>query len=206
MAIVARASGEIAMHAEQDAVELVSAQAGTSEQPALNSETTLNISDAERDRFWSKVDRNGQIVRPELGECWTWRGGHTGRGYSSFTLRGRQVLAHRLSLAIKLGGLPADMRACHHCDNPGCVNPKHLFAGTATDNSRDMVEKGRLVSAQRSKTHCPKGHPYSGDNLRERVRSTGHRERTCRTCKKARCKAYWPKWAAKNRPSRSARK
>lgn len=91
--------------------------------------------------FWSFVDRSGG---PD--SCWEWIGGRTKKGYGSFGFRGKTFSAHRISYEISNNiSIPADMCICHHCDNPPCVNPKHLFLGTKSDNSLDMYKKGRRV-------------------------------------------------------------
>lgn len=61
------------------------------------------------------------------------------------------------------GPIPEGMQVLHRCDVPYCVNPEHLFLGTDKENHRDKTAKGRHW--QSLKTHCPKGHPYAGDNL-----------------------------------------
>lgn len=96
-------------------------------------------------RFWSKVDKNGPVIRPELGACWVWLGARAnnyGR-FSLFTPSRKVFYAHRISWALTHG----DHSLCvlHHCDNPMCCNPAHLFLGTRPDNSRDMVAKGRSI-------------------------------------------------------------
>ena len=93
-------------------------------------------------RFWSLVDKRG----PD--ECWPWlgTGGHLGHGH--FTVSGRNVGAHRFAYELAHGTVPDGLFICHHCDNPSCCNPAHLFAGTITDNHRDMVSKGRQLKGE----------------------------------------------------------
>jgi Fe-S-cluster-containing dehydrogenase component len=73
------------------------------------------------ERFWEKVEKTQG--------CWLWRGAISGRLGYGYIGDGQRVLrAHRV---------------CHHCDNPKCVRPEHLFAGTLRDNTQDMLAKGR---------------------------------------------------------------
>ena len=76
-------------------------------------------------------------------ECWPWA--LASRGYG--VLRGAG--AHRLSWAAVNGPIPSGLMICHHCDNPPCVNPRHLYAGTAKDNMRDAKQRGRLKMGPR---------------------------------------------------------
>jgi hypothetical protein len=93
--------------------------------------------------FWEKVNRDGPIVREELGQCWVWTGGTT-TGYGSVRLKElqRSVLAHRYSWKLAHGEWPA-LCVLHKCDNRPCIRPEHLFLGTHADNTADMMRKGR---------------------------------------------------------------
>lgn len=101
--------------------------------------------------FWSRVDQSGG---PDA--CWTWtrRRDKNGYGIVSWKLKARR--AHRMALQLSGVDIPNGMLVCHRCDNPPCCNPAHLFLGTAADNTRDMMSKGRNGDSR------PK-HPSRGD-------------------------------------------
>lgn len=89
-------------------------------------------------RFWSKVSGESE------SECWEWTGHKTKLGYGRVNFKpGFTMLAHRVAYYLVHGNLPSDTLICHNCDNPGCVNPKHLFMGSHADNTADMMAKGR---------------------------------------------------------------
>lgn len=80
-------------------------------------------------------------------ECWLWTGRANHAGYGVLGLSGVPWIASRVMLELKLGrGLRVGEMACHQCDTPGCVNPAHLFVGTAHDNQRDKWVKGRGIT------------------------------------------------------------
>jgi hypothetical protein len=94
-----------------------------------------------RERFWARVDKNGP-VHPEHGRCWRFIS--TSSGYGRFS----PMRAHRFSWTIHRGPIPKGKSVLHKCDNPNCVNPKHLFLGTQQDNLADMREKGKQVRGE----------------------------------------------------------
>lgn len=117
-------------------------------------------------------------------DCWDWVGATSKAGYGVYAIYNKETkkpntfYAHRLSYEYFVGPL-GKLCCCHHCDNRKCINPFHLFKGTHSDNLKDCVSKGRHPLA--SKTHCPRGHEYTEDNVHI-VKKTGHR--LCRTCMK----------------------
>jgi len=78
-------------------------------------------------------------------ECWEWVGSMN-HGYGMLCRKS----AHRISYELFVGEISEGMKICHSCDNPSCVNPKHLFQGTQSDNVKDMDSKGRRAVGSRN--------------------------------------------------------
>ncbi len=97
------------------------------------------------ERFWPKVDKSGG---PDA--CWPWTAGCHKDGYGLLRVGkgvlskgGKQILAHRVSVALD-GRSPGENCTCHTCDNPPCVNPKHLVVASVAWNQADKMRKGRI--------------------------------------------------------------
>ncbi len=88
-------------------------------------------------RFWSKVNKLTEQ------ECWNWLASRDKDGYGQSYYNSKFIASHRLSWILHYGDIPSKLFVCHTCDNPSCVNPKHLFLGTNSDNMLDMVAKKR---------------------------------------------------------------
>jgi hypothetical protein len=115
----------------------------------LNFEVLMSLSVLER--FWAKVNKNGPLHPDLQSRCWLWMGTKNHQGYGRIYANGLNVSTHRLSWQIHKDpdfAVRTDrygIHVLHHCDNPSCVNPDHLFTGTNADNIRDRNAKGRMV-------------------------------------------------------------
>lgn len=86
-------------------------------------------------RFWRQVQKTDT--------CWLWTGARSGAGYGQIGINDVRIFTHRFSWELHHGPIPAGLFVCHHCDNPPCVRPDHLFLGTPQDNMVDKIRKGR---------------------------------------------------------------
>ena len=92
------------------------------------------------------------FLKRQMGRrgCWIYPGPKHHFGYALHCDKGVQKVAHRVAFEISNGPIPPGLLVCHHCDNPPCCNPAHLFLGTAADNTRDAMSKGRLQLGEAS--------------------------------------------------------
>jgi hypothetical protein len=113
------------------------------------------------DRFLEKIGE------PDKHGCWPWTATKNNKGYGMMADKTgiKMRLAHRISWELVYGPIPEGLLVLHHCDNPGCVNPAHLFLGTQQDNMQDMARKERQglqrhpELAARGDRHSSKTHP-----------------------------------------------
>lgn len=142
----------------------------------------------ERDlqRFWAKVNKTET--------CWLWTGHVNAYGYGRLYTDGKRLATHRWSYEQFVGPIPHGLtidHTCHsfdascpggRCNHRRCVRPDHLEPVPSGIN----VLRGRTTSGRNaSKTHCDRGHPFFGDNLKV----LGNGDRRCRTCAAARNRA-----------------
>lgn len=124
------------------------------------------------DRFWRHVKKS---VR-----CWEWTG-TTANGYGRFRHTTRstdtQAMAHRFAFELTKGPIADGLQVDHLCKNRLCVRPDHLEAVSPRENT---LRSSAPSAANAKKTHCPKGHPLSGSNLR--IGTAGRRH--CKTCQR----------------------
>lgn len=169
---------------EQEGRE-VSQQTEDQSGPLQLGEGAPKISEDTRAVFWGKVTKSGPVLLADSTECWIWRGALDKDGYGNVSIHGKRIRAHRLSWEINIGDIPEGLCVCHHCDNPSCVNPDHLWLGTNAENTADKVAKGRQARGEKikavKKTHCIRGHELSVENVRQ-----SGAIRHCRLCQKVR--------------------
>jgi len=113
--------------------KIVGTYEGITEKPSL------------RSLFWERTSIGG------IDECWLWQGSRNHRWrYGRLHTNGKEIGAHRIAYELLIAPIPIGMQVLHHCDNPPCVNPRHLFLGTQGDNMRDRTQKGRTPRGERN--------------------------------------------------------
>lgn len=120
------------------------------------------------------------LVRMPNG-CLEWTRRVKVDGYGQINVAGKAVTTHRLAWELANGPIPEGLGVLHHCDNPPCCDPTHLFLGTQAENNADMYAKDRGVSANAIKQYCKHGHEFTDANTYLH-RGTRH----CKTCGKER--------------------
>lgn len=121
---------------------------------------------SDEERFWMRV------APPDLHGCKVWTGGQDGKGYGFFSIKGKPVYAHRWIYEQQVGPIPKGFVIDHLCRTPLCVNVHHMEAVTIGENVQ------RSPSSNRNKTHCPRGHEYTPENMY----FNGQSGRVCKIC------------------------
>lgn len=126
------------------------------------------------DRFWVRV------AKADGDGCWLWTGNKMSFGYGRLMVNRKMIGAHRYSYELAHGPIADGVVIRHSCDNPPCVNPAHLIAGTQSDNVHDMLERGRHVTPFVRTNACKNGHEWTSESTRYEKDGA----RACRTCER----------------------
>lgn len=97
----------------------------------------MGMAEAKVEWFYQRVDQS------DLSGCWLWTGGINNRGYGTMSFNGKSMLVHRFSYLMTNGEIPDGLFILHSCDNPLCIHPGHLHAGTQKQNQQEMQSRGR---------------------------------------------------------------
>jgi hypothetical protein len=124
-------------------------------------------------RFWINVEPGKSD-----DECWGWTGPVSTQGYGRMSVNGSLLGAHRIAYELEVGEVTTGLTLDHLCRNRLCVNPAHLEPVTRGEN---VLRGEGWTAVNARKTHCPRGHPLSGDNLHVRP-NRGTRQ--CLSCRR----------------------
>lgn len=98
-------------------------------------------------RFWMRVNKKGPFHKALRSRCWEWVG-YLNSGLPALKVKGQMTVAARFCYQLHFGEISDGLLVCHHCDNPLCMNPAHLFLGSPADNMRDKVSKHRQTKGE----------------------------------------------------------
>ena len=136
-------------------------------------------------RFWDKA-------HPEpMSGCWLWMGAFFNHGYGKGFRKPNFLLAHRVTWELIHGAIPENLLVLHKCDVPSCINPRHLFLGTALDNSQDCYRKDR--QANNAGEYNPRAKLTRQDVARARESFHVGKQRVCDLARK-----YGVSWTTMN--------
>lgn len=134
------------------------------------------------ERFWSKVASRNE------GECWLWIGAKNAQGYGHLSINGAQFKAHRWSFQRHVGLIPDGFQIDHLCRVRNCVNPAHLDAVSAAENTLRAVPFRGPASVPPRRSTCGKGHEFTPENTASKRPGKSHwrMQRACKTCARIR--------------------
>lgn len=130
--------------------------------------------------------------------CWDYNGYRTRDGYGRAMWSRRLWLTHRMVYTLMIGPIPDGLVMDHLCKNTSCCNPEHLEVVTRSENTRRGTSWHGFAARQSAKTHCPKGHEYTAENI---YRQRGKNGRSCKQCRRDVAR----RWASEHRAQLAAR-
>lgn len=125
------------------------------------------------------------------GKCWAWRD-CCGNRYANCRVGNKQIGVHRLAYQLFIGRIPGKKDIHHKCGNKWCVNPSHLLCVDRKTHLTDL-SPNNLVYKFKRRTHCPKGHAYSPENINF-INGKYGKQRSCRICRRASFRRWWRKY------------